>query len=79
MNFRDNSHDEIFNLNKNNFNNNPSSLRAGDDMIFNKKKISHDIVSSSSASSNSSVSSLSDSSSNSSRSSGPKIKKKKYQ
>ena len=79
MNFRDNSHDEIFNLNKNNFNSNPSSLRAGDDMIFNKKKISQDIVSSSSASSSSSVSSLSDSSSNSSRSSGPKIKKKKYQ
>jgi hypothetical protein len=79
MNFRDNSQDEIFNLNKNNFNNNPSSLRAGDDMIFNKKKISNDIISSSSASSSSSVSSLSDSSSNSSRSARPKRKKKNYQ
>tara|TARA_B100001540_G_scaffold317609_2_gene351582 strand:- start:8343 stop:9560 length:1218 start_codon:yes stop_codon:yes gene_type:complete len=79
MNFRDNSRDEIFNLNKSNFNSNPSSLRAGDDMIFNKKKISQDIVSSSSASSSSSVSSLSDSSSNSSRSSRPKKKKTHYQ
>ena len=75
MNFSNNSRDEIFNLNKGNFNNidfkKPSnnnftknSLRAGDDLIFNKKKISNDIVSSSSASSSGgSVSSLSDSSS----------------
>lgn len=66
-----NSRDNIFNLNgNNNFDSrqlkqkNIQSLRAGDDMIFNKKNISDDIVSSSSASSSGgSVSSLSDSSS----------------
>jgi len=79
MNFSNNSRDEIFNLNKNNFNSidfkkpsnniNKNSLRAGDDMIFNKKKISNDIVSSSSASSSGgSVSSLSESSSDGSAS-----------
>lgn len=78
MDFRNNSNsrDNIFNLNGNtNFDNsskklknkNISSLRAGDDMIFNKKNISNDIVSSSSASSSGgSVTSLSDSSSNTS-------------
>ena len=80
MNFSNNSRDEIFNLNKGNFNNidfkkpsnnnfSKNSLRAGDDLIFNKKKISNDIVSSSSASSSGgSVSSLSDSSSDGSAS-----------
>lgn len=79
MNFSNNSRDEIFNLNKNNFNSidlkkpsnniNKNTLRAGDDMIFNKKKISNDIVSSSSASSSGgSVSSLSESSSDGSAS-----------
>jgi hypothetical protein len=79
MNFSNNSRDEIFNLNKGNFNNidfkkpsnnnfSKNTLRAGDDVIFNKKKISNDIVSSSSASSAGSISSLSDSSSDGSAS-----------
>lgn len=82
-----NSRDNIFNLNgNNNFDNkqlkhkNIQSLRAGDDMIFNKKKISDDIVSSSSASSSGgSVSSLSDSSSEASSTIRKKSSsKKKY-
>jgi hypothetical protein len=86
MSFENNSRDDIFNLNRGgansikHFNNqNNSSLRAGDDMIFNKKKISDDIISSSSASSASSVSSVSDTSSEGSASiaSSRKIKKKK--
>jgi hypothetical protein len=86
MNFN-NSRDEIFNLNRNNFNDNNTfksnnnfggGLRAGDDSILNKKKISEDIISSSGASSSSgSVSSLSDTSSeNSSVSSYKKNKSK---
>lgn len=74
--------EEVFNLNKSNFNNNFNdinriqTLRAGDDRMFNKKKISTDIVSSSSASSSSgSVSSLSETSSESSA--GSSINKKK--
>lgn len=86
MSFENNSRDDIFNLNRGSANNikhfnnpNTSSLRAGDDMIFNKKKISDDIISSSSASSASSVSSVSDTSSEGSASvaSSRKIKKKK--
>ncbi len=75
--------EEVFNLNKSNFNNNFNdinriqTLRAGDDRMFNKKKISTDIVSSSSASSSSgSVSSLSETSSESSA--GSSINKKKF-
>ena len=78
MNFESNSNNDIFNLNKNNFSNNTSGLRAGDDVMFNKKNISEDIISSSSASSVSSaasVSSASDSSSNSG-SSVASVKKK---
>jgi len=90
MNFSNNSRDEIFNLNKGNFNNidfkkpsnnnfSKNTLRAGDDLIFNKKKISNDIVSSSSASSAGSISSLSDSSSDGSVSkSKNKSSKKKF-
>jgi len=73
--------DDIFNINKNNFNkldNNFKGLRQGDDQIFNKKKISDDIVSSSSASSSgSSVSSLSDTSSEAESVSKKKKKNKK--
>tara|TARA_B000000437_G_scaffold209178_1_gene178046 strand:- start:1408 stop:2652 length:1245 start_codon:yes stop_codon:yes gene_type:complete len=84
MNFN-NGRDEIFNLNRNNFNDNNTfksnnnfsgGLRAGDDSILNKKKISEDIISSSGASSSSgSVSSLSDTSSESSVASSYKKKK----
>ena len=83
MNFN-NGRDEIFNLNRNNFNDNNTfksnnnfsgALRAGDDSILNKKKISEDLISSSGASSSSgSVSSLSDTSSENSSTS---YKKKK--
>ena len=74
MNFEHNSRDEIFNLNRGNnniknfANNSGTNLRAGDDVMFNKKKISDDIISSSSASSANSVSSVSDSSSDGSAS-----------
>jgi hypothetical protein len=75
MSFGTNSRDDIFNLERNNNNNMKSfgnssgvSLRAGDDIIFNKKKISDDIISSSSASSANSVSSASDTSSDGSES-----------
>lgn len=75
MSFGNNSRDDIFNLERNNNNNIKSfgnisggSLRAGDEVIFNKKKISDDIVSSSSASSANSVSSASDTSSDGSES-----------
>jgi hypothetical protein len=90
MDFRNNmnSRDNIFNLNGNtNFDNNSkqlkqkniSSLRAGDDMIFNKKHISNDIVSSSSASSSGgSVTSLSDDSSSNASVVRKKTSKKKY-
>jgi hypothetical protein len=89
MSFGNNSRDEIFNLERNYNNNNiknygnssGGSLRAGDDMIFNKKKISDDIISSSSASSANSVSSASDTSSDSSESvasSRNKKQKKKF-
>ena len=86
MSFGNNSRDEIFNLNKgsNNIkhygNNSVGNLRMGDDVMFNKKKISDDIISSSSASSANSVSSASDSSSDGSKSvassRGKKQKKK---
>ena len=88
MSFGNNSRDEIFNLERNNNNNMKSfgntsggSLRAGDEVIFNKKKISDDIVSSSSASSANSVSSASDTSSDGSESvasSRNKKQKKKF-
>lgn len=88
MSFGNNSRDEIFNLERNNNNNMKSfgntsggSLRAGDEIIFNKKKISDDIVSSSSASSANSVSSASDTSSDGSESvasSRNKKQKKKF-
>jgi len=90
MDFRNNmnSRDNIFNLNGNtNFDNNSkqlkqkniSSLRAGDDMIFNKKHISNDIVSSSSASSSGgSVTSLSDDSSSNASVVRKKTSKKNY-
>ncbi len=75
--------EEVFNLNKTNFNNQANdinriqTLRAGDDRMFNKKNISTDIVSSSSASSSSgSVSSLSETSSESST--GSSTNKKKF-
>tara|TARA_B110001450_G_scaffold227250_1_gene226513 strand:- start:1149 stop:2399 length:1251 start_codon:yes stop_codon:yes gene_type:complete len=83
MNFEHNSRDEIFNLNRGNnniknfANNSGTNLRAGDDVMFNKKKISDDIISSSSASSANSVSSVSDSSSDGSASVVSQ-KKKKY-
>ena len=88
MSFGTNSRDDIFNLERNNNNNMKSfgnsygaSLRAGDDIIFNKKKISDDIISSSSASSANSVSSASDTSSDGSESvasSRNKKSKKKF-
>lgn len=75
--------EEVFNLNKTNFNNQANdinriqTLRAGDDRMFNKKNISTDIVSSSSASSSGgSVSSLSETSSESST--GSSTNKKKF-
>lgn len=84
MSFENNSRDDIFNLNRDTnrsikqFNNNPiSNLRAGDDVIFNKKKISDDIVSSSSASSANSVSSVSDTSSDNESVASSKNRKKK--
>lgn len=84
MSFENNSRDDIFNLNRDTnrsikqFNNNQiSNLRAGDDVIFNKKKISDDIVSSSSASSANSVSSVSDTSSDNESVASSKNRKKK--
>tara|TARA_B110000858_G_scaffold197147_1_gene257858 strand:- start:8535 stop:9800 length:1266 start_codon:yes stop_codon:yes gene_type:complete len=84
MNFENNSRDEIFNLNRGNNNNiknfgnnTVSNLRVGDDVIFNKKKISDDIISSSSASSANSVSSVSDTSSDGSASVASLKKKRK--
>jgi hypothetical protein len=87
MSFGNNSRDEIFNLNRGNNNNikhfgnnSGGNLRMGDDVMFNKKKISDDIISSSSASSANSVSSASDTSSDGSKSfassRGKKQKKK---
>jgi len=81
MNFGNNSRYEIFNLNRNKFNPNQNNkfgtLRAGDDMIFNKKNISSDIISSSSASSASSASSVASSSGTSEASSKSSRKSKK--
>jgi hypothetical protein len=68
MNFESNSNNDIFNLNKNSFSNNTTGLRAGDDVMFNKKNISEDIISSSSASSVSSAASVSSASDSSSES-----------
>lgn len=73
MSFGNNSNNDIFNLDRNNniknyANSSGNSLRAGDDVMFNKKKISDDIISSSSASSANSVSSASVTSSDGSES-----------
>jgi hypothetical protein len=68
MNFESNSNNDIFNLNKNSFSNNTTGLRAGDDVMFNKKNISEDIISSSSASSVSSAASVPSASDSSSES-----------
>jgi hypothetical protein len=44
MNFESNSNNDIFNLNKNSFSNNTTGLRAGDDVMFNKKNIIEYII-----------------------------------